>query len=183
MPTAMRAEAPVGSGDAPALAIEVQIAARGKVAPADEIAGWVDTVLGTVPVRGGGPAPAGPGAVCVRLAGAAESAELNARFRHREGPTNVLSFPGGEVAPGFTVWGDIVVCLPLVRSEATAQGKSAAAHLTHLVVHGVLHLLGYDHESAAEAEEMETLERRVLGRLGIADPYANEERSGRARVR
>jgi probable rRNA maturation factor len=176
MPMAMPAEAPDERADTSA--VEVQVVARGAVPPADEIVGWVDLVLGTVPVRGGGPAPAGPGALCVRLVGAPESAELNSRYRHREGPTNVLSFPSGapagEVAPGLTIWGDVVVCLPLVRSEATAQGKSATAHLTHLVIHGVLHLLGYDHESAGEADEMEALERGILDRLGIADPYVNE---------
>jgi probable rRNA maturation factor len=174
MPTAMPAEAPGERADLRPLEVDVQVAARGTVPPVDEITGWVDAVLRAVPVRGRGPAPAGPGAVCVRLAGERESAELNARYRHREGPTNVLSFPAGDVAPGLTVWGDIVVCLPLVRREANVQGKSLDAHLTHLVVHGVLHLLGYDHESAAEADEMEALEREILERLGIADPYANE---------
>jgi len=167
----MAAETADWGDELPGSAIEVQIAARGAVPPAAEIAVWVEAVLDAVPVRGSGSAPAGAGAVCVRLVGAPESAELNERFRHRAGPTNVLSFPAGDVGAGFKVWGDIVVCMPLVRKEAAVQRKQVAAHLTHLVIHGVLHLLGYDHESALEADEMETLERGLLGRLGIADPY------------
>jgi probable rRNA maturation factor len=93
---------------------------------------------------------------------------LNARDRETDKPTNVLSYPSGERA----FLGDVVLARQTVRREARAQGKSLADHVSHLVVHGTLHLIGYDHEtSEADAERMEALERRILARLGIADPY------------
>ena len=93
---------------------------------------------------------------------------LNARDRKKDKPTNVLSYPSGE----RDFLGDIVLARQTVWREAREQRKSAADHFTHLVVHGTLHLLGYDHETGeADAERMEALERRVLAKLGIADPY------------
>jgi probable rRNA maturation factor len=92
---------------------------------------------------------------------------LNARDRRKDTPTNVLSYPSGERA----FLGDIVLARQTVWREARQQAKSPADHLSHLVVHGTLHLLGFDHVDDAEAERMEALERRVLARLGIADPY------------
>jgi probable rRNA maturation factor len=93
---------------------------------------------------------------------------LNARDRSKDKPTNVLSYPSGE----RDFLGDVVLARQTVWREAKSQGKTAADHLTHLVVHGTLHLLGYDHEtSEADAERMEALERRILAKLGIADPY------------
>lgn len=98
--------------------------------------------------------------------------DLNARFRDRDRPTNVLSFPAAEM-PGVdpAPLGDIVLAYGVCAAEAEAQGKTLSNHLTHLVVHGVLHLLGRDHEIEAEAEAMEAEERAVLARLGVADPY------------
>lgn len=94
---------------------------------------------------------------------------MNSRDRKKDKPTNVLSYPSGERA----FLGDVVLARQTVWREAKAQKKSPADHMTHLVVHGVLHLLGYDHETSdADAERMEALERRVLAKLGIADPYA-----------
>ncbi|MBS0518272.1 MAG: rRNA maturation RNase YbeY [Proteobacteria bacterium] len=94
---------------------------------------------------------------------------LNARDRGKDKPTNVLSYPSGEKA----FLGDIILARQTVWREAREQKKTATDHLAHLVVHGVLHLLGYDHETGdADAERMEALERRVLAKLGIADPYA-----------
>ena len=93
---------------------------------------------------------------------------LNKRDRKKDKPTNVLSYPSGERA----FLGDIVLARQTVWREARTQKKSPADHVTHLVVHGTLHLLGYDHETGdADAERMEALERRILARLGIADPY------------
>ena len=93
---------------------------------------------------------------------------LNARDRKKDNPTNVLSYPSGE----REFLGDMVLARETVWREARAQRKSPADHFTHLVVHGTLHLLGYDHETGeADAERMEALERRVLAKLGIADPY------------
>jgi probable rRNA maturation factor len=92
---------------------------------------------------------------------------LNARDRKKDKPTNVLSYPSGE----RDFLGDIVLARQTVWREAKAQGKRPADHVAHLVVHGVLHLMGYDHESNADAERMEVLERRILRQLAIADPY------------
>jgi probable rRNA maturation factor len=93
---------------------------------------------------------------------------LNARDRRKDKPTNVLSYPSDE----RDFLGDVVLARQTVWREAKSQGKTPADHLVHLVVHGTLHLLGYDHEtSEADAERMEALERRILAKLGIADPY------------
>lgn len=99
--------------------------------------------------------------------------ELNARFRDKDRPTNVLSFPAPENAAPHL--GDIVLAYGVCATEAEAQGKTLADHLGHLVVHGVLHLLGRDHEDDAEAEEMEAEEREILAQIGVADPYLAEQ--------
>ena len=99
--------------------------------------------------------------------------DLNARFRGKDRPTNVLSFPAPENA--FPHLGDIFQAYGVCATEAEAQGKTLADHLSHLVVHGVLHLLGRDHEDDAEAEEMEAEEREILAQIGVADPYIAEQ--------
>lgn len=99
-------------------------------------------------------------------------AELNGRFLGKPTPTNVLSFPAPANPEGHL--GDIALAYGVCAREASAQGKTLAQHLSHLTVHGVLHLLGYDHLSDGEAEVMETLERTVLEALGVPDPYAVE---------
>ncbi|MFC3853652.1 rRNA maturation RNase YbeY [Salinispirillum marinum] len=110
----------------------------------------------------------------VRLVDNSESQALNARYRQKDKPTNVLSFPF-EAPPEFTedpdYLGDLVVCLPVVNDEAIAQGKPELHHWAHMVIHGTLHLLGYDHIDDADAEEMEDLERELLAALNIPDPY------------
>ena len=113
------------------------------------------------------------GSLCVRVVGAQEMADLNARYRHKQGTTNVLSFAADVVAPdgGERLLGDIVICAPVVADEAVQQGKSTVDHFAHLVVHGVLHLCGFDHEQAAEAQVMESREVAILSALGIDDPY------------
>ncbi|GAB3680294.1 rRNA maturation RNase YbeY [Salinisphaera aquimarina] len=110
--------------------------------------------------------------LAVRLVDEEESAQLNGRYRDKPHATNVLSFPAGVELPGLMVLGDLVICMPVVEREAEAQGKTREAHLTHMVVHGVLHLLGYDHIGDDEADTMEGLERRIMDGLGYADPYA-----------
>ena len=111
-------------------------------------------------------------ALTIRVVGTRESARLNARYRGKPGATNVLSFGYGE-APALMQdsLGDLVICAPVVAREARAQGKAARAHWAHMVVHGVLHLLGHDHLRAREARVMEALEKSILARLGYADPY------------
>jgi probable rRNA maturation factor len=109
--------------------------------------------------------------VTVRVVGTAEARALNRHFRGKDRPTNVLTFILRE-RPRLE--GDIALCAPVIASEARAQGRSAAAHYAHLVVHGILHLQGYDHESEREARVMERRESRVVARLGFADPYGSE---------
>jgi len=104
--------------------------------------------------------------VTLRVVGAAEARRLNRAFRRRDYATNVLSFAYSRRR------GDVVLCHPVIRREARAQGKTLAAHYAHLVVHGVLHLHGLDHLRARDAQRMERAERRILRRLGVADPYA-----------
>ena len=112
------------------------------------------------------------GDVVVLLTDDAAVRDLNGRFRDKDRPTNVLSFPAPESAAPHL--GDIVLAYGVCAAEAADQGKALSSHLTHLVVHGVLHLLGRDHEDDAEAEEMEAEEREILAALGVADPYAIE---------
>ena len=117
--------------------------------------------------------------VAIQLVDAAEGQAMNLQYRHKDYATNVLSFPA-EVPEGlpedfdFPQLGDLVICAPVVAREAAEQGKKLDDHYAHLTVHGVLHLLGFDHIEDDEAEEMEALERVILASLGIADPYAGE---------
>lgn len=111
--------------------------------------------------------------VVVRVTDDAESAQLNQQFRRQSGATNVLSFPF-ESPPGVEVdvLGDLVLCAPVIVREAREQGKPALAHWAHMVVHGMLHLQGYDHQADAQAQEMEKRERDIMERLGFENPYA-----------
>ena len=117
----------------------------------------------------------GPAEVSIRLTSDAEMAELNGRYRGMPKPTNVLSFPAaaglplppGEIRP----FGDLVLAWATVAREARDQGKSLEAHVSHLLVHGLLHLQGFDHETDQDAEAMERLETQILAGLGYADPY------------
>lgn len=115
----------------------------------------------------------------IRLVDEDEGRALNRDYRGRDYATNVLSFPV-ELPPGVRspLIGDIVLCAPVVAREAGAQGKAVRDHYAHLTVHGVLHLLGHDHDCDATAARMEALEVRVLAGLGIADPYADPAFAG-----
>ncbi|XVN21019.1 rRNA maturation RNase YbeY [Pseudomonas corrugata] len=106
-----------------------------------------------------------------------EGRELNHTWRQKDYATNVLSFPADvpDELLDIPLLGDLVICVPVVEREATEQGKPSEAHWAHLVIHGCLHLLGYDHMEDDEAEEMEALERTLLAELGHADPYAGDE--------
>ena len=110
--------------------------------------------------------------VVVRIVDAAESEALNRQYRHKDGPTNVLSFPYDPIpGVGQAIRGDVVICAPVVEQEARSQGKTSDSHWAHIVIHGVLHLLGYDHQDDDQARIMEDHERRLLHGLGYADPY------------
>lgn len=111
----------------------------------------------------------------ILIVDSAAGQRFNREFRGRDYATNVLSFPY-EPAPGehTGLLGDIVICAPVVAREALEQGKPLRDHFAHMTIHGVLHLLGYDHETDREAQRMETLERRILATLGIGDPYARQ---------
>lgn len=114
----------------------------------------------------------------IRLVESEESQELNLEYRGKDKPTNVLSFPF-EVPAGIPLQllGDLVICAPVVHLEASQQKKTAEAHWAHMVVHGCLHLLGYDHIKDEEAELMEDLERQIMAELGFSDPYLDDEAS------
>lgn len=112
----------------------------------------------------------------VRVVSEEESQMLNATYRGKDNPTNVLSFPF-EAPPGvqLPLLGDLVVCKQIVEKEAAAQKKQIAHHWAHMIVHGTLHLVGYDHINEDEAEQMERLEVQILNSLGIDDPYIDQE--------
>ncbi len=114
--------------------------------------------------------------VVVRVTGEAESRQLNHAYRGKDRATNVLSFPF-EAPPGMDIRhiGDLVICAPVVAREASEQRKPLEAHWAHMVVHGMLHLQGYDHETEADADEMEALETDILVGLGYPAPYADDE--------
>jgi probable rRNA maturation factor len=124
---------------------------------------WATAALGAV-----------AGDLTIRIVDTAESHDLNFRYRHKDKPTNVLSFPYDGETFDVAVLGDIVICADVVEAEAKEQRKESRAHWAHMVVHGCLHLLGYDHEVDAEAEEMERRERLILAGLGFPDPYEVE---------
>ncbi|XID74466.1 rRNA maturation RNase YbeY [Alkanindiges sp. WGS2144] len=119
--------------------------------------------------------------ISIRLVDNAESHELNLYYRHKDKPTNVLSFPSDlpdDIAQmlGQKPLGDLVICLPVVLQEAAAQQKTPDAHFAHMVVHGILHLMGYDHElGEQEATQMEAIEVTVLQKLGFSDPYSLDQ--------
>ena len=144
-----------GSDPGADIVIQRRVPARG-VPAARQLRRWAQTALGTE-----------AGEITVRIVGARESRALNRRYRGKDKPTNVLSFPGE--LPGLL--GDLVICAPVVNREAREQGKRAAAHWAHMVVHGVLHLRGFDHIRSGDAKVMEARERAILARLSFPDPY------------
>jgi len=113
-----------------------------------------------------------PFVLSIRVVGAARSRGLNARYRAKDYATNVLSFAGAGTCPdGRHYVGELVICAPVVASEAAAQGKTREQHWAHMTVHGVLHLLGFDHSRAAEAQKMAAIEVQILDQLGFSNPY------------
>ena len=148
-------------------AIVVQIAPEVAGAPEeDRLIAWAEAAREAAGVTG---------ELVIRVADTDEITHLNAEFRGKEAPTNVLSFPADlPDGPWEPVLGDVVICPRVVAREAAEQNKAEVAHWAHMVVHGVLHLAGYDHQEEAEAEVMEDRERAILAGLGFGDPYAGE---------
>lgn len=155
----------------PARTVEVdvqRIAASADIPDDETISGWINRAALAADVDG-------TYSVSVSLVDDDQSSALNRRYRGKDKPTNVLSFPAGDIEglPQEVVrpLGDIVICVPVVEKEAAQQGKDLSSHWAHMLVHGALHLLGFDHIEDADAEEMENLEIRVLAGSGISSPY------------
>lgn len=141
------------------------------LAVTEHIERWISTALAAVP---GLNKPETE--VSVYIVDEVESQELNLRYRHQDKPTNVLSFPADIPAElNLPLLGDLVICAPVVEREAMEQRKTLEAHWAHMVVHGALHLVGYDHITEPEAEEMESLETKILTGMGFPPPYEINE--------
>lgn len=154
------------------VSVDIQVASTvDNVPSASVIQSWVQEVINELSV-------AGECEISIRIVDEEEGRELNNQYRDKDSATNVLSFPADDATivnlpPDLPqLLGDIVICGPVVEREATDQHKAIESHWAHLLVHGTLHLLGHDHENDADAEEMEAIEIRILGRRGVANPYA-----------
>ena len=154
--------------------LDFENACPGSTVPAEaRFQVWIDAAVGATPSLQQSGKPVN---VSIRVVDEQESAELNRDYRGKDSPTNVLSF-SSEVQQAVAALldelplGDLVICAPVVAREAQEQGKTDEDHWAHMVVHGVLHLSGLDHQEDDEAEHMESLEAQILAKLGIADPY------------
>jgi probable rRNA maturation factor len=149
-----------------AVTLDVQKACVSDVPRTQLLQAWVESALQQV---------AGDCELSIRLVDEDESADLNTTYRGKAGPTNILSFPfDADIDLTPKLLGDLVICTPVVEREAKAQGKLSEHHWAHMVIHGCLHLLGYDHIDDAEAVEMETFETQILASLAIDDPYQQQ---------
>ncbi len=148
--------------------ISLQYVSKNGFIPAEnEFIDWINIISQTIEIKGK--------YITIRIADASESRELNKQFLGQDRPTNVLSFPSElpkDIEPDYL--GDIVICAPIIEAEAGAQNKSVRAHWAHMLVHGVLHLKGYDHLLAGAAQEMESLEARILADIGFPNPYEDQ---------
>ncbi len=155
------------------ITIDLQLASEATGLPhADDLQHWVEAALHDRQTSA---------ELCIRIVDEPESQQLNNDYRGKDRPTNVLSFPF-EAPTGIELHllgdlplGDLVICAPVVAAEAEQQGKPLRHHWAHMVVHGVLHLLGYDHISDQQADQMEPLEVQILAALNIADPYCTDD--------
>ena len=159
------------AAQSPALRVETQFAAHRPWVPgAAALRLWARSAYAAVPA-GSGRRPDAP-RICIRVVGAAESRRLNRSFRGKDAPTNVLSFPAStQERASDGALGDLAICAPVVAREAREQGKTASAHWAHMVVHGVLHLLGHDHRHDRQARRMERIEVEILRAFGYQNPY------------
>ena len=154
-----------------AVRVDVLLACTERGIPSEtEIHDWVGLTLGQ-----SGRVTEDNAEVAVRVVDAGEIQRLNRRYRQQDKPTNVLSFPAGDIdglpADAGRTLGDVVICAPVVAREAAEQGKKLADHWAHMLVHGTLHLLGFDHATDPDAAEMEALETRILAARNVTDPY------------
>lgn len=147
------------------LELDLQRVSQGEAPSDDEFRRWCELALRQ---------RSADSELTIRLVDEAEGRELNRTWRQKDYATNVLSFPADvpDELLDIPLLGDLVICVPVVAREAAEQGKPLQAHWAHLVIHGCLHLLGYDHIDDTEADEMEDLERQLLAELGHPDPYA-----------
>lgn len=137
------------------------------IAP-DQVVSWVESLASEIEEAS---------ELVIRVVDANESQKLNKTFRDKDYPTNVLSFPADIQLPeGPTILGDIAICLPVVKREADEQSKRFDQHFAHMVVHGCLHLMGYDHEDEDDADQMEAKEIGILENLGYPNPYLSQEK-------
>lgn len=152
--------------------VDIDVASSStRLAVTEHIESWISTALAAVPDLNKPTTE-----VSVYIVDEAESQEFNLRYRQQNKPTNVLSFPADIPAElNLPLLGDLVICAPVVEREAAEQHKTLEAHWAHMVVHGTLHLLGYDHITDPEAEEMENLETRILTQMGFPPPYETTE--------
>ena len=133
----------------------------------DQVVSWVESLASEIEEAS---------ELVIRVVDANESQKLNKTFRDKDYPTNVLSFPADiELPEGPTILGDIAICLPVVKREADEQSKRFDQHFAHMVVHGCLHLMGYDHEDEEDADQMEAKEIGILENLGYPNPYLSQE--------
>ena len=150
--------------------VDLQIAFDGEVPEVEQFQQWAELALAEVTEDC---------ELSVRLVGVQESTELNSTYRGKTGPTNVLSFPFDSPVPiEPRLLGDLIICAPVVETEAKQQNKIVSHHWAHMVVHGCLHLLAYDHIETKEAEQMEALEVTILQSLKIDNPYGLSEQRG-----
>lgn len=161
------------------LQLDLQKVCAGSVPATADFKRWAAAALRLAAGAGGAAAAQSSSrSLCIRLVDEAESAELNERYRDKAGATNVLSFvaeapPGLPVTEADALLGDVVICAPLVAHEAAAERKQLTAHWALLTVHGVLHLLGYDHQNDADWATMTNLESAILKATGLPDPWAS----------
>lgn len=146
------------------LELQVACATGTEIPDFDQLGSWVTATLDKAECNGGD--------LTIRIVDESEMADLNYRYRGKSGTTNVLSFPF-EAVEGLQldIFGDLVICASVVAAEAGAQGKSLTDHWAHMVIHGTLHLCGFDHQLEQEAEQMELLEMSIMAGFGIANPY------------
>jgi probable rRNA maturation factor len=158
------------AGTIPRLELAVSYSARRPWVPAPaQLRRWARAAFAASPDLGAATALM----LSVRVVGATAGRRLNAHYRRKDNPTNVLSFAGaGSMPDGRRFVGELVICAPVVAREARSQRKTLPQHWAHMIVHGVLHLLGFDHERAAEARIMAAKEVQILDRLGFSNPYA-----------